>query len=262
MIQLLTESSGIRAISRITKLHQETVLKILRLAGKISHKFMDGKIKGLKCEVVQADEIHSIVYAKDWGLKEKHDGRGSQYTFISVDAKSRLIINSYTGLRNEDSTMKFLSTLKKRVNGRFQINTDAWSGYTSRGRNPNCIRRAFGEDIDHATEEKEFYKLNQFVTRKLSKTNRKSRIGNPDLNRASTSYIERINLSMRLFNRRFTRCTLGFSKKLMNHRYAINLFMWNHNFARKHDTIKTTPAIACGISFVTMTIEELWKYNG
>lgn len=45
-----------------------------------------------------------------------------------------------------------------------------------------------------------------------------------------TSHVERNNLTIRTFMRRFTRLSLGFSKKLENLESAINLFMGYYNF--------------------------------
>jgi len=259
VIKLLCESSGIRAISRLTRLHQETVLKILELSGKISAQYAQDKIKDVKCEVVQADEIHSIVQAKDWNIHPKDPSRGSQYTFLAIDAHSRLIVNSFTGQRTVENAARFFTDLRSRVTGRFQLNTDAWRGYA--GFHKNSIKTVFGKEIDHATEEKTFWKKGQFISKTLVKTTRKARVGNPDLGRASTSYVERMNLNLRLFNRRFTRCTLGFSKKLINLRHSIALFSWHQNFGRKHTMLKTSPAILLGISSTIATVQDLWNYT-
>jgi hypothetical protein len=62
---------------------------------------------------------------------------------------------------------------------------------------------------------------------------------------------------VRLFNRRFTRCTLGYSKKLENLKYAVALFVWHFNFCRIHSAHKQTPAQAAKIAENPMTIEEL-----
>jgi hypothetical protein len=62
---------------------------------------------------------------------------------------------------------------------------------------------------------------------------------------------------VRLFNRRFTRCTLGYSKKLDNLKSAVALFVWHFNFVRIHSAHKQTPAMAAGIFGRAMTIEEL-----
>jgi IS1 family transposase len=47
------------------------------------------------------------------------------------------------------------------------------------------------------------------------------KIGEPDKKHISTNYIERQNLIMRMWMRRFTRLTNAFSKKLDNHMASI-----------------------------------------
>jgi hypothetical protein len=56
--------------------------------------------------------------------------QGSQYAFLAVDAQSKLIINSLVGQRSLENAVKFFSTMKERVAGRFQLNTDAWNAYS------------------------------------------------------------------------------------------------------------------------------------
>ena len=72
-------------------------------------------------------------------------------------------------------------------------------------------------------------------------------MGNPKLERISTSHIERQNLTIRMQLRRFTRLTNAFSKKLANMKAALSLhFAW-YNFCRIHSTLRVTPAMAAGI---------------
>ena len=79
--------------------------------------------------------------------------------------------------------------------------------------------------------------------------------GNPDIDHVSTSYVERNNLTMRMGMRRFTRLTNGFSKKIENLAHAVALHFMHYNFVRIHKTLKTTPAMAAGIS------NTLWSMN-
>ena len=72
--------------------------------------------------------------------------------------------------------------------------------------------------------------------------------GNPDLEKASTSYAERSNLTIRMGNRRFTRLTNAFSKKLVNHCHMLAVIFMAYNFCRKHSTLKQTPAMAAGVA--------------
>ena len=78
---------------------------------------------------------------------------------------------------------------------------------------------------------------------------RKFRVqGNPDVDRISTSHIERRNLSMRMGMRRFTRLTNAFSKKLENHLHTLSLYFVHYNFRRIHKTLRMSPAMAAGVT--------------
>lgn len=73
----------------------------------------------------------------------------------------------------------------------------------------------------------------------------------------STSYVERQNLSLRMGQRRFTRLTNGFSKKLDNHVAAVALYVAHYNLCRVHEALKATPAKALGVVDRTWAIGEL-----
>ena len=83
---------------------------------------------------------------------------------------------------------------------------------------------------------------------------RKERIeGNPDPKHISTSHAERNNLNIRMHSRRMTRLTNAFSKKMENHAHAMALHFLYYNFVRIHMTLRTTPAMAAGVT------KRLWE---
>ena len=252
VVHLLCESNGIRAIQRLTGLHQETILGILETAGQKAAAFLDAKIRNVNADMIQADEIHTTVYSKQHNTPMNDLERGEQYAFISVDRRSKLIINWFVGKRTTINTIDFLTDLKGRMANRFQLTTDNWNAYSS------AVPQVFGNEIDYATETKIFAKPLPFLPRRLVRINRRNRIGSPDMRNATTAHAERTNLSVRLFNRRFTRCTLGYSKKLENLKHAVALFVWHFDFCRKHGAHGFTPAFAAGVApKEPMTIEEL-----
>src|ERR1022692_3948339 len=68
-IQLLIEGTSIRSTERITKLHRDTIIRLLVLAGERCIALMDTKMRNLRCKRLQADEIWSFVGKKDRNLK-------------------------------------------------------------------------------------------------------------------------------------------------------------------------------------------------
>ena len=60
---------------------------------------------------------------------------------------------------------------------------------------------------------------------------------------------------MRMTMRRFTRLTNGFSKKIENHAAAIALGYFAYNFIKIRRTLRTSPAMAAGIT------DRLWEVS-
>ena len=81
--------------------------------------------------------------------------------------------------------------------------------------------------------------------------------GSPDPSKVSTSYVERQNLTMRMGMRRYTRLTNAFSKKVENLAHAVSLHYMHYNFARVHQTLKTTPAQAAGVADHKWSLYEI-----
>jgi hypothetical protein len=70
-----------------------------------------------------------------------------------------------------------------------------------------------------------------------------------------TSHVERNNLTIRTFMKRFTRLALGFSKKVENLSAATAIHVAVYNFCRIHSTIRCTPAMAAGV------VDRLWSMD-
>ena len=57
--------------------------------------------------------------------------------------------------------------------------------------------------------------------------------------------------------RRFTRLTNAFSKKLENHCAAVALYVTHYNFCRVHEALRITPAMQLGVTDHVWSIGEL-----
>jgi IS1 family transposase len=259
VVHLLCESMGIRAIERFTGLNRRTVLGILETAGENCARLLDAKIRDVKAEYVQADELTSFVRTKQENTALDDLEHGQFFTFLSVDLFSKLIINWRTDKRTREAAEAFMFDLKARVPNRFQLSTDGWQVYR---KYTGVVRQVFGNEIDYATEQKIFGTVNPTglagrFPLVLTGIKKHRCIGNPNMKLITTSHCERTNLSVRTFTRRFTRCTIGYSKKLENLRHAVALFIAHFNFCRVHSALGMTPAQAAGLTDHQWTIEEM-----
>jgi len=258
IVKLLCEGMGIRATARLTDCHRDTVLAVLETTGRKCAALLDARVRYLKAENVQTDEIHSFAGCKQVRTVKSDIERGEFFTFLSVDRDSKLIINWKTDKRNYETTEDFLRDLKSRMMGRFQLTTDAFKGYCRK--TEGGVEEVFGNSIDYATETK-MYGYEQiapfrFVPR-VKFIKRKARIGNPDMRMATTCHCERTNLSVRQFTRRFARSTLGYSKTVTNLRHAVAMFVAHFNYCRVHSAHKQTPAQAAMLTKDAWTVERL-----
>ena len=125
------------------------------------------------------------------------------------------------------------------------------------------VKQAFGHRADYGTEIKVFGFDNAEVPERkyspavVTEMRRNQVYGAPDPSHISTAYVERQNLNMRMSMRRFTRLTNAFSKKARNLQRSVALYAVHYNFVRKHQTLKTTPAIAHGLTDRQWTLEDI-----
>ncbi len=147
-----------------------------------------------------------------------------------------------------------VNDLRSRILNRPQITADGYAPYIG------AIDGAFGVDVDFAILERQYqapvaaHRYSPSSIRAVEKTVVR---GNPDDSKISTSYVERFNLTTRMQNRRYTRLTNGFSKTLRNHKAAVTLYVAHYNLCRVHETLRTTPDMALGITDHIWSIAEL-----
>lgn len=259
IVKLLGEGCGIRAISRLTGSHTRTVLSTLETVGETLGTFLDGKVRNIEvASGLQIDELWSKVGIRQARTTPEDQERGDFYTFLGLDARTKLIISHYTGKRDYESTDIFAADLASRITGRVQVTSDGWAAY------PDTIRKHLLGRLDYAVMQKNYdstaveieakrrYSPAPFVGVTIQ-----IKAGDPRRDRICTSFVERANLSVRHFNKRFVRLGLGWSRKLTNHCHAVTIFVALHNFVKVHRTLGCTPAVGAGLTDHAWTVEEL-----
>ena len=151
------------------------------------------------------------------------------------------------------------TTLKKlahATSGNFQLSTDGFGAYRDA-----AVYSLGAQHIDFAQVIKIHGPSDEPDTRyspiECIGCEKKVVLGTPDLDKATTSHIERQNLTVRMQTRRMTRLTNAFSKKWANHQASMILYAAHYNFCRVHSTIRVTPAMEAGITDHIWTLKEL-----
>lgn len=182
---------------------------------------------------------------------------------VAETGDSKLMVSWFVGPRSPASAQAFMEDVAGRLANRVQITTDGLKWYL------HAVEGAFGWNGAGCAMLEKIYGQGPEGTRRYSPpvciaAERKWGMGNPDMEKVSTSYVERSNVSMRMGMRRFTRLTNAFSKKAENHAHAVSLDFMHYNFCRPHTTltkarggIKVTPAMAAGVTDHVWTVEHI-----
>jgi IS1 family transposase len=256
-LQMMAEGISLRAMTRLTGVSRTTLIKLLEDAGQAFSEYQDLTLMNLNCKRVQVDEVWGFCYAKQKNVptaKAAPEGAGDCWTWVGLDADSKLAVSFYVGNRDGEAALEFIGDLGKRVANRVQLTSDGHKAYL------NAVEETFGADVDYAQLVKIYGASPDGGKGRYSPAECTGAIkyrveGNPDVKHVSTSYVERQNLNIRMGNRRMTRLTNAFSKKVENHAHMMAIYFMHYNFVRLHKTLKITPAMAANVT------PKLWEMS-
>jgi IS1 family transposase len=235
----------LRSTSRMVGVSINTVTKLLIDAGRACARFQHDTMRNLTCRRLQLDEIWGFVYCKDRNaetVKSPQPGMGSIWTWVAIEAETKLIPSWLVGLRDGEHAREFVCDLAERLTNRVQITTDGLRAYI------DAMEAGFGGEVDWAVLVKVYGETvaneARYSPPECIGCQKMAMTGEPNVSGASTSYIERQNLTMRMRMRRLTRLTNGFTKKVENLEHAVALHFFAYNFITFHKTLKwTSPRI-------------------
>jgi len=256
IIAALTEGVSIRATERLTGVHRDTIMRLGVRVGFGCAAVHDAVMRDLQVPRIEMDETWSYVGKKQARITPE-DGadKGDQYVFLALAGAAKAIISYRVGKRNAGNTRAFVMDVRERVLGAPEISTDAFNQY------PPAVDLAFGLDCSLGTVDKHYSApqaveaARRYSPAEVVSITTRAVVGRPK--HISTSYVERQNLTLRMSQRRFTRLTNAFSKKLENHCAAVALYVAHYNFCRVHEALRITPAMQIGVTDHIWTISEL-----
>ena len=223
ILSLLVEGMSMRSIKERQGVSRVTISRLLESAGRACRQYHDDHVRNIPGKRnIQCDEMWSFVYAKEKRAPYviPWDAAGSVWTWMAMDADSKLLVSYLlTQDRDTESATELLVDLMGRLDETPHITTDELKSYRA------AARRVLGPRH----------------SRVLSQTRKGKDTGH------STSYIERLNLTVRMENRRYARKTNAFSKMFSRHIAMMNLWAVYYNFCREHMSLRITPAMDADI---------------
>lgn len=264
VLHLMVEGNSLRSITRLTGIHRTTAIKLMVRVGNQCLVMLDRWMRNLHLKHVEIDEAWTFVQKKQGRIPvDADDSRiGDMYLFLGIDMHTKLIPCFAVGKRTKETTDLFIEDLASRMvlpilsepSRKPQLSTDGWRAY------PDSIDTAFAGRVSHGVLIKDYRNAEQpgrYGPPEMIGAQRRVISGDIDEWDVCTSHVERVNLTVRTFLKRFTRLALGFSKKLENLDACVSLFAAHYNFCRWHGSLKKTPAMAAQITGHPWSLEEL-----
>ena len=267
VLSLLVEGNSIRSTERVTGVHRDTIMRLLVRVGDHCRQILDERMRDLDFDTITLDEVWTFLWKKErQKLPWDPDEYGHVYTYFAIDPVTKLIPCHLVGKRDDEHTWRFIANLSRRLRvGNVQVFTDGYTAYQPAIEFYFRGRGSYGQVVK-SYHQKWISDENPDGHRRYSpvsavSVDRKWIFGTPRVDQISTSHVERLNLTLRMSQRRWTRLTNAFSKKLENMRAAANLFVAHYNFCRIHGSLGMTPAMAYGLVSRLWSLEELIPSN-
>ncbi len=142
----LVEGRSIRSTERMTNTHRDTICRLLVGVGGGGAALLDQRMRDLDCQRSEIDELWAFVGKKQRHVREKDDASrvGDTWTYVAVEATSKLIPSFRVGKRDVETTDAFVADLAARMRNRVQLSSDGLRLYVE------AVAQSFGENLDYA----------------------------------------------------------------------------------------------------------------
>ena len=246
------------SISRVTDLAWNTVDRWLEKAAAAAREFNDVRMRGFTLRELQADELRTIVGSKT----------NVTWIFTTTEVWSRLWPSCVVGRRSYRNTHEVISDTVQRgeLDGTLLVAFDGFEYY------PRVIETILGIACVYGQIVKTFRNNRvQRIERRQPK-GMKQRLedalsDSEDSTKLNTSFIERLNLTLRQGSAYLGRRTLSHARCARRLEDHLELLRCHYNFIRPHRSLKVgavtrTPAQQAGIATKRWSFRAVFMARG
>jgi IS1 family transposase len=251
----LVNGTSIRAASRMTGIHQDTIGRFGFAMGVGCARLHDRIVRDLTCALVDMDEQHSWCFKRQHNVPEgAPDTIGEQWTWAALCRTSKLTIAWTVGKRDQAHADALVADVRARLVTMPQITTDGLALYAA----PIAVN--FGPAAVYVQTVKNYSAKGSNTPegekfspkRGVDFIQKRAVYGAPDFDKATTYAIERSNGTNRAWNARLHRRTLAFSKNLDRHVASMALQYVYRNMCWIQRNMRVSAAMAAGVT------DHLW----
>ena len=254
VVALRVEGVSLSAISRVEGLAWNTAARWLERAAAVCRRFSHARVAGFVVEELHADEIRSFTGGKT----------RPTWIFAAIEVWSRLWPSTVVGRRSYRNTWALLGDVSTRMEFATcpLIVTDGFDFYEK------VVRRVFGPAAlyGQVLKTRRHDRIVQVERRERMGASWRFEAGlnnSEDSSTLNTSFIERMNLTIRQGSAYLSRRTLAHARsedKLEEH---LELLRCHYNFVRPHGALKfgrevRTPAMQAGLATRRLTFREVF----
>ena len=244
------------AISRIQSIGWNTVHRWLEKASASCLKFNSGKREPLDLRELQADEIRSIASGKKTPV----------WIFAALDVWSRYWPATVVGKRNSENTQKLFRIVLVQTNPQCvpYVATDGYDLYES------AARRCFGKCLyAHVVKTRRRDRIVKVERKKIIGSElqfEKALLESEDSEKLNTSFIERLNLTIRQGTAYLTRRTACYARFQEFLKKQLEILRCHYNFLRPHRSLKfgsvtRTPAMQAGLAERRYSFRDVFTFR-
>ena len=251
---LSVEGVSKSAIARVKRIAWNTVDRWLEKAAACCRRFNNANIRGLDIQELQADEIRTIAGGKKQPI----------WIFASIDVWSRLWPSTVVGRRSYRNTRALLRDVRNRshADGFPLIVTDGFEFYE------RVVGEVFGPACLHGQVIKtrrndRVIKVERELIRGAPWRLEQALADSEDSSTLNTSFIERLNLTIRQGSAYLCRRSLCHSRWRTRLEEQLELLRCHYNFVRPHRALKfgketRTPAMQAGLAKKQLTLRDVF----